>query len=147
MGSGGRGVCYFAETPEGCFIEVFRSFTTIVPAGEVETRRLARISLPRDLVLADCTVQEARAWGITAEIHATPEYKETQSWADAFAAAGFDGIRYLLRHDPAQRLAGIALFGPAGPAPDLSVLSSEPIGAEVTDEVRHRFGMRVVRKP
>jgi len=139
MASEGLGSCYFAERPEGCFLEVFRSFTTVVPRHELETRRLCRIELPRAVQLADCTSEAARAWGITAEIHSTPSYETTQGWAHALAQAGFDGIRYLLRHDPAQRLAGVALFGPSQPQEQ-----SPPISESLLREVRSRFGIQVV---
>jgi hypothetical protein len=98
------GSCYFAERPEGCLLEVCRSFTSVIPKSELDSRRLLRFELPEDRRLADCTAERARLFGITAEIHSTPRYEETQAWADAFARAGFQGIRYLLRHDPAQRL-------------------------------------------
>jgi hypothetical protein len=111
----------------------------VVPRHELETRRICRIELPRGVRLADCTSESARVWGITAEIHSTPSYEATQRWAHSLAQAGFDGIRYLLRHDPAQRLAGVVLFGPYLPGNP-----SQPIGDELIQEVRSRFGMQVV---
>jgi RES domain len=110
----------------------------------LESHLILRIELPREMNLADCTVQQARAWGITAEIHSTPRYEETQAWAHAFAQAGFDGIRYLLRHDPAQRLAGVALFGPAGSPPEFPADPGEPIGNEIIEKVHRRFGIQVI---
>lgn len=50
---------------------------------------------------------------MTAEIATTERYDLTQRWASAFAAAGFAGVRYWARHDPARGRA-VALFGPAG---------------------------------
>jgi hypothetical protein len=58
---------------------------------------------------------------------------------------GVDGVRYLLRHDPAQRLAGVVLFGPAGSHPELPVDSGEPIGKDILDEVYRRFGVETDR--
>jgi hypothetical protein len=136
------GTCYLAEQPDGCFLEVFREFATI-PETEVQIRNLARIETERPLSLADCTTESARVWGITAEIHSSPDYKKTQDWAAAFARAGFDGICYLLRHDPAQRLTGIALFGPEGSQPGFPVAASEPIGTDLLQRVEDRFGIRV----
>jgi hypothetical protein len=101
----------------------------------------------RELVLADCTEPRARFWGITGEIHSSPSYQETQAWAEAFARSGFDGIRYLLRHDPSQRLAGIAVFGPAGPRPEYPVGRRQPIGDELILEVENRFGIRSLAPP
>ena len=98
----------------------------------------------RDLMLADCTEPRARFWGITGEIHSSPSYQETQAWAEAFARSGFGGIRYLLRHDPSQRLAGIALFGPAGSASEYPGGRRQPISHELVREVENRFGIRVL---
>lgn len=141
------GACYFAEEPAGCFLEVFRDFAAVLPAEEVSLRRMARIEVPRELRLADCTMERARSWGLTAEIHSTPDYRSTQVWADAFARYGFDGIRYLLRHDPSQRLKGVALFGPAGTPPGYPTGVSEPIGPAMLEEVERRFGIRVLDIP
>jgi hypothetical protein len=138
----GLGTCYFAEQPEGCFLEVFREFSTI-PRPEIQVRHLAKIETERPLSVADCTTESARVWGITAEIHSSPDYQRTQDWATAFARAGFDGICYLLRHDPAQRLVGIALFGPENSQPGLPVTASEPIGTDLLQRVADRFGIYV----
>jgi hypothetical protein len=42
---------------------------------EIQLRRLARMELPRTVSVADCTAENARAWGITAEIHSSPDYE------------------------------------------------------------------------
>ncbi len=96
--------------------------------------------------LADCTSARCRKLGLTGEVHSTPDYARTQAWAAAFAAAGFDGVRYLLRHDPSQRLRGIALFGPAG-APPWPFAPGDPIGLALVAEAARRFGLRVLPTP
>jgi hypothetical protein len=141
----GRGTCYLAEEPVGCFLEVFR-FWSLVPEAELATRRIACLGLP-PVLLADCTSGLCREFGLTGEIHSTPDYAQTQAWAAAFEAAGFDGIRYLLRHDPGQHLTGVALFGPAGAASWPHLRPSEPIGPKVIEEAERRFGVRVVPTP
>lgn len=103
MASKGLGSCYFAERPEGCFLEVFKSYTEVIPREELEARLIVSIQLPRAMIVADCTSPRARVWGITAEIHSTPRYDETHAWAHAFAQTGFEGVRYLhsatIRHN------------------------------------------------
>jgi hypothetical protein len=123
---------------------VFR-FTALVPEEEVRRRQLACLELP-ELLLADCTASRSRRFGITGEIHSTTDYTSTQYWAAAFAAAGFDGVRYLLRHDPGQLLAGVALFGPAG-SPEWEASFSEPISSGLLLDVERRFGIRVLPTP
>jgi hypothetical protein len=97
-------------------------------------------------MLADCMSRLARAFGITAAIHSGEDYDRTQAWAAAFAPAGFDGVRYLVSHDPAQGYVGVALFGPAGAA-DWPVASTAPIDHELIREARWQFGIRVLRTP
>jgi hypothetical protein len=137
----GRGTCYLAREPAGAFLEVFR-FWVLVPEEEVRVRRIARLPVP-PVLLADCTSGRSRAFGVTGEIHTTADYEMTQLWAAAFAAASFDGVRYLLRHDPGQRLNGVALFGaagsPSGPQP-----GGVPIGRQLIAAMERRFGIRVL---
>jgi hypothetical protein len=114
-----RGTCYLAEDPLGAFVEVFRDLR-VIPEAEVRRRALSRIALPRALRLADATARRARVFGVTGALHSSPDYGLTRAWAAAFAGAGFDGVRYLVSHDPAQQLVGYALFGDrseAGGAP------------------------------
>ena len=108
----------------------------------VEARVIASLSVPKRATLADCTVAKARRFGITGAIHTQPEYVLTRAWAEAFAQAGFDGVRYRLSHDPAQRELGVALFGPAGEQ-DLPVRASGPIEPAVLEQARSRFGLIV----
>jgi hypothetical protein len=128
----------------GSFLEVFRSWI-LVPEAEIAARRIARLDFPT-LLLADGSSGLCRKFGLTGEFHSTPGYARTQAWAAAFAAAGFDGIRYLLRHDPGQRSAGIAVFGPTGAA-DWAFHPGEPISPGVIKEAEGRFGVRVVPTP
>jgi len=117
------------------------------PEPEVTVRRISRLGLPGpELLLADCMEERARALGVTGEIHSTPDYSLTRRWAAALAEAGFGGIHYLLRHDPAQRLVGVALFGPAGEA-SWTAPSAEPLGPGILREVEARFGLRILPVP
>jgi hypothetical protein len=138
------GTCYLGREPVGCFVEAFRG--TLVTQEEVEARWISALSLPSEVNLADCAATRSRELGITAEIHSSPDYAMTLAWAALFQA-GFDGIHYLLRHDPAQRSAGIALFGPAGSPEGYPLPVSEPIGRDLLRNVTRRFGIRVRRTP
>jgi hypothetical protein len=141
----GRGTCYLAATAIGAFIEVFRT-DTVIPEAEVDARLVATLSVPKRATLADCTTTRARRFGVTGAIHTQPDYALTRDWAEAFAQAGFDGVRYRLSHDPAQRQLGVALFGPAGEQ-DLPVRATGPISAEVIEQARRRFGLIVTPTP
>lgn len=139
-----RGTCYLAEDPLGSFVEVLRDVGTVDQA-DVVARRLSSLSVPMNMVLADCTSARARSFGVTAAIHSTEDYAKTHRWARAFATAGFAGIRYLVSHDPSQRLVGVALFGDAG---ERAWLHEEtPIPPDLILAARDRFGIIVLPAP
>jgi RES domain len=139
----GRGTCYLAEQPVGAFVEVFRR-DAVIPEAEVAVRCLAELELGASL--ADCTVEAARAFGVTAALHSQPEYDLTRTWAQAFADAGFGGLRYRLAHDPSAQQLGVAVFGEAGEG-SAPIRATEPIAPELVEEARVRFGLLVLPTP
>jgi hypothetical protein len=156
-----RGTLYCSASPRGAFIEVFR--TPLIPFAEVQARVLSHLSITRPirlpaavgrtvaradrLRLADCTNAEARAFGVTAEIHATRDYAVCQRWAEAFAAAGFDGIAYLASHDPSAEEVAVAVFEDAVQSDRLAVGVVEAIDGTLIEEVEERDGIVVVPTP
>ena len=77
-------------------------------------RALFSVALGRDLRLADLTSRRALEHGLTATVSASDDYGPSQRFAASALESGFAGVRYLVRHDPAQKLYGVALFAPAG---------------------------------
>lgn len=144
----GLGACYFAQDPLGAFVEVYRTRLEI-DQDDIDDHRLARAEPDRDLRLADVVSRRALRFGVTAEIGAGGDYGASQELASGLAAGGYDGIRWWVRHDPAQRLVGIALFGPAGaPASGTEPpADSREIDAQLLDEARRKFGYRVMPRP
>ena len=139
------GTCSLAASPVGAFIEVFRDFT-FVDAADVAARRISRVHVPHDAVLADCTSARARGFGVTAAVHSTPEYGTTHAWAAALRQGGFDGVRDFCGHDPSQRQVGIAVFGGAGEAA-FPVIDTVQLDDTVLLEVERRFGIHVLPAP
>lgn len=142
----GLGACYLAEQPLGAWLEVFRK-RMLLAEDEVRERALLSVKLGRDLRLADLTSRRALGFGVTAALGAG----EGQAFAVEVARSRFDGIRYLLRHEPAQKLYGLALFGSAG-APDPSdaawpLTGDGPIPDDLVANAAARFGYRVVLRP
>jgi RES domain len=137
-----RGTCYLAEEPLGAFVEAFRD-PRIVSGTALTSRALATLRVPTDITVADCTVERARAFGITLEHAAGSDYELCRRWAEALAAAGFQGVRYRLRHDPSGSLIGIAVFGHAGEE-DWPVERTERIPDALIREAEERFGVIVV---
>jgi RES domain len=140
-----HGTCYLAQRPVGAFVEVFRR-DTVIPQAEVAVRSLAELHAASTTTLANCTVSEARRFGVTAAIHSQPDYDVPRAWAQAFAEAGLGGILYRLSHDPSGSELGVALFGAAGEQ-NLPIESSVAIADDVLEEARMRFGILVLPAP
>jgi RES domain len=146
----GQGACYLAERPLGAWVEVFRR-EMVIAEQAVRARSLVRVALGRDLPLADLTSRRALRFGVTASLGAGEDYEDSQRFARRALESGFAGVCCLVRHDPAQRLYGVALFGPAG-APD-SADSAWPVGADgpipddLLDEAGRAFGYRILPTP
>lgn len=137
------GTCYLAEEGIGAFVEAFQDWTgTIAPEEEISARRMSRLAAPRPMTIADCTNARALAFGVTAEIHASPDRRLTQVWAAALAQEGFDGIRFFVRHDPAQQRVGIAVFGAAGEV-SWPIQATTSITHDFISDVERQFGIRV----
>ena len=147
----GLGACYFGTVPLGAWVEVFRK-QMLLAEETVLARALFSVALGRDVKLADVTSRRALEHGITATLGAGDDYAPSQGFAAQAVAAGFDGVRYFARHDPAQKLYGIALFGPAGasdPADPLWPSGSDehPIPEALVQDAVKRFGYRVLPTP
>ena len=139
------GTCYLAEEPLAALLEVTRGLT-ILSEDFLSGRRLFTTTLAGNLRVADFTAAAAYAFGVTGELSATADYTEPQIWATALKTAGFDGIRYHVRHDPRSDLVGIAWFGRAGRArrtppgysqqiPADLLLSAAPFGIQIADDL------------
>jgi RES domain-containing protein len=142
--------CYLAELALGAWVEVFRR-RLLLAEDEVASRTLLSVELGRDLRLADLTSRRALGFGVTASLGANEHYDDSQAFAGQAAHAGFDGLRYLVRHDPTQQLYGLALFAPPG-APDTAdprwpAADDEPIPDDLVAEAGMRFGYRVLPAP
>lgn len=165
-GRGGRfnlryaaGTCYLAEEAVAAFLEALQDVLPPLPAiylprAEVDVRRVSRLTLRTPVRLADCTSERAAAFGITGQVHASRrnDHGRTRSWAAALARAGFGGVRYFAKHNPAQNSVSVALFGRAGAGPpgaasNLEVHTTEEIGGDLLRELERRFGIRVLAHP
>jgi hypothetical protein len=112
----GLGACYLAERAVTGLLESYKG-VTVVAEQDVADKSHFTAALEAELKLADCCASSALRFGINAEIHSTTNYELTQAWAAAFATAGFAGVRYFCRSDPAMDLVGYALFDAVGESP------------------------------
>jgi hypothetical protein len=136
------GTCYLAESALGAFVEAFRRAGVVIPRAVLQQRHVSSLHVPDTMLIADCTDPRVRRYGLTGEIHTAVDRATTQHWAAALATAGFQGIRYLVRHDPSQREIGIALFGLGGEA-RWPVVATELIGTDLILAAEWRFGITV----
>lgn len=147
VGVAGIGACYLAEHPLGAWVEVFRK-ALLISEAEVANRAPTATTVGRPLRLADLTSRRALGFGVTASLGAEERYERSQAFAAEAASAGFDGVRYLVRHDPSQRLYGIALFGPPGAGGEGWPADRDgPIPDELIAEAGAAFGCRVLPTP
>lgn len=145
----GMGACYLAEQALGAWVEVFRK-TMLLAEAEVQGRVLLSVRLGRDLKLADLTSRRALQFDVTASLGANDDYAASQAFAAEAVQSGFDGVRYLVRHDPAQQLYGIALFAPVGVATDPALWPPDqdaPIPDDVVAQASRLFHYRVLPTP
>lgn len=144
----GQGACYLSTDPLGAWVEVFRK-RMLLAEEEILGRALFSVALGRDLRLADLTSRRALEHGVTATISASEDYGPSQAFAAAALDAGFAGVRYLVRHDPAQKLHGAALFAPAG-VPEATLWpegEDRPIPGALVQRAIEAFRYRVLPAP
>ncbi|HEX6568164.1 MAG TPA: RES domain-containing protein [Acidimicrobiales bacterium] len=139
-----RGTCYLADDEIGALLEVLGPVQVVSPAW---AGRLSmwHLGLPHQCRAADTTVRAARGFGVTAEIASITPYAVPQRWAAAFAAAGHQGVRYRIRHDPGGSRA-LALFGAAGER-RWPRGRSQRIGRAVLSRLTAESGIRVAPVP
>jgi hypothetical protein len=142
----GLGACYLAERPLGAWVEVFRR-RMLLAEQEVRGRALFCVELARDVRLADLTSRRALEFGVTASLGADQSYTASQAFAVQAIDAGFGGVRYLVRHDPAQQLSGVALFGAPDGAGQWPQGNDAAIPDDLIAEAVRLFGYRVLPEP
>ena len=142
----GLGACYLAERPLGAWVEVFRR-RMLLAEPEVRGRALFCVELGRDVKLADLTSRRALQFGVTASLGADESYAASQAFAVQAIEAGFGGVRYLVRHDPAQRLHGVALFAASDDAAQWPQGHDDAIPDDLSAEAVRLFGCRVLPEP
>lgn len=149
------GTCYLSTQPLGAALEVFGRFA-IIKQAEFDLRVLATVYLSSDVRLADVTAPRALGFGLTAEASAGDDhstYPITQAWAARLRDAGFAGIYYAARHDPALSSRSVALFGKVpgedAAAPEAewaedTMVQVEPIPVALRDTLRDGYGVAII---
>jgi hypothetical protein len=138
------GTCYLGLEPLSSYVEVFGRIRA-VPETEIERRVLSMLAPVADLSIADLTNRTVLGdFGVTATHSTGGDYGPAQTLAVNLFDAGFDGILYRVRHDPAMELEAVALFGEPGETPTrLSPPKTGPIPPYLIDAGRE-FHIEVV---
>jgi hypothetical protein len=110
------GTSYLAHDEIGALLELIGPELAggVVSEEFVAARRIHRLTLENEVVLADTASRRAAGFGVTNELAGMADYAIPQAWAAALHAHQFGGIAYRLRFDPGVAAGGVALFGPAG---------------------------------
>ena len=139
-----NGTCYAAEEALAALLEVIGPGP--VTQEFVSSRRLRKLSVPQAWRLADSCARRASKFGVTAEIGTLLPYDLPQAWAQHLHQAGFGGIAYWLRHDPA-RSRGYAFFGKAGGRPRWRRGRERAIAGSLMKRLSDEYGVKVLRLP
>jgi len=140
------GICYLGTTAIACFLEKFGDLR-VIPPSEVAANVLATIHVAREVKLADmCHGRVLGGFGLTAEIWTSGTYLRPQEWARALHQAGFGGIVYGTRHDPAGQLRAVAVFGSRSANP-LVVDSVNGVPEALIQEAFAGYGLVVGEPP
>lgn len=142
------GTCYWAEQWAGAVLETFLRNTKggVVSSTFAAARRL--VSTVSDRVhMADVNDRRARTYNLTTELGAVPPpYDVPQAWAAALHNAGFDGIRWALRHDPALSR-GLAYFGLSGKGQSPRPVEIREFDRAWRNRIRSECGIEIRRPP
>lgn len=138
----GLGASYWAEAPLGAFVEVFRTRMRLTE-DDIQLRCLTEATLVTPVKVADLTARAALAAGFATEVTHGADYEPAQGIAGQLVGA-VGGVRWRLRHDLAQQLIGVALFGSAGDRPGQARERSAEISLGLQDQAAHEFGYEVL---
>lgn len=139
-----RGTCYLGSTLGVAARERCGRLLAAgaIPDGHLAGRLVSTVKLPPTTV-ADLTHPDGAHVGVTAELATGHDYPLTTQWATALDTTDCAGVRYAPRFTPAGGPEhAIALFGPAGAAPNPHPVASRPLADVVTD-----LGYSVVSLP
>jgi hypothetical protein len=144
-----EGTCYTSVQAIAAVLEVIGPNVRegVVSQEFIEQRVLYTLELREPASLAMLANRAAAGFGLTHEIHTITPYDLPQAWARHLRKAGFDGLRYSVRHDPAPNDDGIALFGEAGEATDRRHSPPSQIGSSILQQLEQHYRIRVAPIP
>ncbi len=144
-----RGTCYLTRDPLAALLEIIgpQLVEGVVSDRFIQQRRIHELRPPRSQQLADLTSRRSAGLGVTAEIFTITPYTLPRAWASALREAGFDGLDYSVRHDPAPTADGVALFGAAGERKRWRRGRARRIDEALIERLQSECSIRVARIP
>lgn len=140
------GTCYTSPSPLGAYIETFGRFGTI-SESDIADRCMSELVLTRPLKLADITDRSVLGtYGLSGDLSVGTDYQPSQAVAASLYAAGFDGVYYTARHDPAFQERSVAVFGGSGDT-KLFVSASHDIPEDLIEQGVRQFSLCVLPDP
>lgn len=143
-----EGTCYLATDELSALLEAVGPdrLGGAISTGFLADRRLRHLRAPRGHSLADLTSRRASGFGLTLEIHTVVPYDLPRAWAASLRKAGAEGLRYLVRHDPAAGH-GVALFGRQGERTSWPRGREQRIGPSLVGRLEEECGIAVIDVP
>ena len=139
-----NGTCYVAQEALAALLEDIGPGP--VTHEFVGSRRLRKLFVPQPWRVANACARRASQYGVTAEIGTILPYDLPQACARWLEQAGFGGIAYWLRHDPA-RSRGYAFFGKAGGRPRWRRGRERAIAGSMMKRLQREHGIEILRPP
>ncbi len=143
-----EGTCYLATDEISALLEVLGPDLErgAISSDFLKNRRLRKVRLASEQILADLTAREAVRFGITAEIGTIVPYAYPQAWAARLRAVGSPGLVSWARHDPVRRET-VALFGAHGERKSWRRGREQAISIRLIERLHRECGIEVIDVP
>ncbi len=138
------GASYWAEDPLGAWVEKFRTRMDLSET-EVRLQAVSVCELASAIEVVDLTDRRSLAAGVTMAVTTGADYTVSQEIASGMPRAA-SGVRWRVRHDPAQQLIGVVLLGPRGAQPGsrFGATTTGPVERELIRAAEDAFGYVVL---
>lgn len=139
--SSGRGTLYAGSDPITGVVEIIGPEMIERPISRtfLSDRTIWTLGYDRAMILADLSHESAVGFGATNELSTMVPYDIPQSWAEAFADEGLDGISYRTRFSTGKETTGIALFDEAGAKGWVALVYCRADDDEIVETLRERL--------
>lgn len=113
--------------------------------AEVQAQAVSVCELASAIEVVDLTDRRALAAGVTMAVTTGADYGASQDIASGMPRGAF-GVRWRVRHDPAQQLIGVVLLGTRGAqlGSPFGTTTTGPVERDLIRAAEDAFGYRVL---